>query len=98
LGPLSPTRGPRPCRRTGRGGSSGRGDRGRVRPGPRNAPAGEGRVTEQASILVAEDDAVARATLARGLEQEGHRVTTAADGRRALELLGTDPFDAVLLD
>ena len=55
-------------------------------------------MTEQASILVAEDDAVARATLARGLEQEGHRVTTAADGRRALELLGTDPFDAVLLD
>jgi adenylate cyclase len=55
-------------------------------------------VTEQASILVAEDDAVARATLAKGLEQEGHRVTTAMDGRQALELLRTDSFDAVLLD
>jgi class 3 adenylate cyclase len=55
-------------------------------------------MTEQASILVAEDDAVARATLAKGLEQAGHRVTTAEDGRRALELLGTEPFDAVLLD
>jgi adenylate cyclase len=55
-------------------------------------------MTEQASILVAEDDAVARATLAKGLEQEGHRVTTATDGRRALELLGSERFDAVLLD
>jgi adenylate cyclase len=53
---------------------------------------------EQASILVAEDDAVARATLAKGLQQEGHRVTTAVDGREALELLRTDEFDAVLLD
>jgi adenylate cyclase len=55
-------------------------------------------MSEQASILVAEDDAVARATLAKGLEQEGHRVTIAADGRRALELLGAERFDAVLLD
>ena len=55
-------------------------------------------MTERASILVAEDDAVARATLAKGLEQEGHRVTTAMDGRQALELLRTDAFDAVLLD
>ena len=55
-------------------------------------------MTEQASILVAEDDAVARATLAKGLEQEGHRVTTATDGRKALELLQTEPFDAVMLD
>jgi adenylate cyclase len=53
---------------------------------------------EQASILVAEDDAVARATLTRALEQEGHRVTIATDGRRALELLATEAFDAVLLD
>jgi adenylate cyclase len=55
-------------------------------------------MSEPASILVAEDDAVARATLVKGLEQEGHRVTTAVDGRRALELLGTERFDAVLLD
>ncbi len=55
-------------------------------------------MTEPASILVAEDDAVARATLAKGLEQEGHRVTTATDGRKALDLLQTEAFDAVLLD
>jgi adenylate cyclase len=52
----------------------------------------------QASILVAEDDAVARSTLTKALEQEGHRVTAAVDGRQALELLGTEAFDAVLLD
>jgi class 3 adenylate cyclase/CheY-like chemotaxis protein len=55
-------------------------------------------VTEQASILVAEDDAVARATLAKSLERAGHQVTTAVDGREALELLGSELFDAVLLD
>jgi class 3 adenylate cyclase len=55
-------------------------------------------VTEPSSILVAEDDAVARATLVKGLEQEGHTVTTAATGREAIELLDARAFDAVLLD
>jgi adenylate cyclase len=55
-------------------------------------------VSGQASILVAEDDAVSRATLVKGLEHEGHRVTTAEDGRRAWDLLQLERFDAVLLD
>jgi class 3 adenylate cyclase len=55
-------------------------------------------MTEQASILVAEDDAVARATLVKALELQGHRATTAANGREALDLLAASPFDAVLLD
>jgi len=55
-------------------------------------------MTDGASILVAEADAVARATLAKALENRGHRITTAADGQRALELLASEPFDAVLLD
>src|SRR6266536_2141272 len=55
-------------------------------------------MTQPTSILVAEDDAVARATLTKGLEQQGHRVTATVDGRQALELLATDGFDAVLLD
>jgi adenylate cyclase len=55
-------------------------------------------MTEEASILVVEDDAVARATLARGLEQEGHRVTIAVNGRQALDLIRAEPFDAVFLD
>lgn len=50
------------------------------------------------SILVVEDNAVHRATLVTGLEREGHRVATAEDGRRGLELLRSEPFDVVLLD
>ena len=32
------------------------------------------------------------------LEQDGHRVDTASDGRQALERLHGDPFDLALLD
>lgn len=49
-------------------------------------------------ILVVDDDAVSRTMLTRLLEQEGHRVDTAADGRQALERLHADPFDIALLD
>jgi adenylate cyclase len=49
-------------------------------------------------ILVVDDDAVSRTMLTRLLEQEGHRVDTASDGRQALERLHADPFDVALLD
>ena len=49
-------------------------------------------------ILVVDDDPVNRTMLTRLLEQEGYRVDTAADGRRALEMLNADRFDVVLLD
>ncbi|MBD0330961.1 MAG: response regulator [Thermoleophilia bacterium] len=49
-------------------------------------------------ILVVDDDPVNRALLTRLLEQDGYRVDTAPDGRRALEMLEGDPFDVVLLD
>jgi two-component system, cell cycle response regulator len=52
----------------------------------------------QASILVVDDDPINRSLLARDLEQQGHRVATAEDGVRALEALGAEPFDIVLLD
>ena len=39
-----------------------------------------------------------RALLTRSLEREGHRVTSAADGREALRSLREDPVDVVLLD
>jgi class 3 adenylate cyclase len=54
--------------------------------------------TRPAWILVVDDDAVSRTMLTRLLEQEGHRVDTAVDGRRALERLHADPFDVALLD
>jgi adenylate cyclase len=53
---------------------------------------------QPAWILVVDDDPVSRTMLARLLEQEGHRVDTAADGRQALESLHADPFDVALLD
>jgi adenylate cyclase len=49
-------------------------------------------------ILVVDDDPVGRRMLTRLLEQEGHRVDTAADGRQALERMHADPFDIALLD
>jgi two-component system, cell cycle response regulator len=56
-------------------------------------------VTEgPASILVVDDDRVNRMLLSRDLERQGHRVTTAEDGGRALDVLRAEPFDVVLLD
>lgn len=50
------------------------------------------------SVLVADDDAVNRLLLARGLERDGHHVRAAADGLEALEALRDGLFDCVLLD
>jgi CheY-like chemotaxis protein len=55
-------------------------------------------VTSRASVLVVDDDAINRMVLQRSLEQEGHAVRVAPDGRAALELLRSDPFDIALLD
>jgi adenylate cyclase len=57
-------------------------------------------VTEErpAWILVVDDDAVNRHLLTSLLEQDGHRVDTASDGRQALERLHGDPFDLALVD
>jgi PAS domain S-box-containing protein len=51
-----------------------------------------------ASILVVDDDRINRMVLARELERQGHRVVSVEDGARALEALGREPFDVVLLD
>ena len=45
-----------------------------------------------------DDNALNRDLLARHLQREGHTVEMAADGRRALALIGAEPFDLVLLD
>ena len=49
-------------------------------------------------VLVVEDDAVLRTTLAIALRAEGHEVLVAADGRTALEALREDGPDLVVLD
>jgi adenylate cyclase len=51
-----------------------------------------------ASILVVEDNMVHRATLTKLLGRQGHRVTTAENGRRGLDLIRSEQFDVVLLD
>jgi signal transduction histidine kinase len=50
-------------------------------------------------LLLVEDDPSIRATLAEMLEDEGYAVSTATNGREALELLGRNaPPDLILLD
>jgi DNA-binding response OmpR family regulator len=55
----------------------------------------------QAEVLLVEDDAPLRAAVARGLRDQGLRVTTAPDGAAALAAAGPGPgsrFAAVVLD
>lgn len=49
-------------------------------------------------LLVVDDNKVNRLLLGRGLERQGHQVEFAENGRQALEILHTQPFDLVLLD
>ncbi|MBN1149483.1 MAG: adenylate/guanylate cyclase domain-containing response regulator [Anaerolineales bacterium] len=49
-------------------------------------------------LLIIDDNKVMRLLLARGLEQQGHSVAMAENGRRGLEILRAEPFDMVLLD
>ena len=49
-------------------------------------------------ILFAEDDPGVREALARALRFEGYNVETASDGGEALELVGVNPPDLVVLD
>jgi len=49
-------------------------------------------------ILVVEDEPVAAAVLAKGLREHAYAVDVAADGRRALEQVGVNDYDLVILD
>ena len=51
-----------------------------------------------ARLLVVDDNKVNRLLLTRNLELMGHRVTTAENGRVALEMLRREPFDLLVLD
>ena len=50
------------------------------------------------TILIADDDKVSRKLLRRLLEDDGHEVRVAVDGREALDLFAADACDVVLLD
>lgn len=49
-------------------------------------------------VLVVDDDAAVRDSLARTLKFEGHEVETAADGEQALDAVRTAEPDAMILD
>jgi class 3 adenylate cyclase/CheY-like chemotaxis protein len=53
---------------------------------------------KKAELLVVDDNRVNRLLVARTLEQLGHRVSFAENGRQALDLLRKQPTDLVLLD
>jgi PleD family two-component response regulator len=52
----------------------------------------------KANILVVDDSRTNRSLLARRLEQQGHSVAQAENGREALDQMAARPFDLVLLD
>jgi adenylate cyclase len=49
-------------------------------------------------LLVVDDNKVNRLLLGRGLEQQGHAVAFASNGREALEMLRAGHYDLILLD
>jgi DNA-binding NtrC family response regulator len=52
----------------------------------------------QHSLLIVDDEAVARQNLAHAFRKEGYQVATCADGVAALAELGRRPFDLLLTD
>jgi two-component system cell cycle response regulator len=55
-------------------------------------------MTGKGTILVVDDDFLNRILLSTNLQEDGYTVEMAENGRQALEMLGTRPFDVVLLD
>ena len=53
---------------------------------------------EPGRMLVVDDNRVNRLLLTHALEQNGHLVSTAENGRIGLEKLKSQPFDVLLLD
>jgi DNA-binding NtrC family response regulator len=59
---------------------------------------GKDKRAEDASILVADDEAIALKTLLRILEKEGYGTTAAANGEQALNKISRHSFDVILTD
>jgi len=55
-------------------------------------------MAEQARILVVDDEPAVQNALFRALTLEHYDVANASDGHEALELLGSSPYEAVILD
>jgi signal transduction histidine kinase/ActR/RegA family two-component response regulator len=70
----------------------------RVAEPPAPAPDEAAAPAKTLRVLIAEDDKLNAAMLRAVLEQLGHKVLHAQDGRRAVELLGRAEVDLVMLD
>jgi len=69
------------------------------RPVSAPSPPVGGRAAEASlGILVVDDESDLREMLMRSFSREGHRVTSVADGRAAIDRASTDHFDIILLD
>src|SRR5204862_2825945 len=55
-------------------------------------------VSEHPSLLVADDDEVARELLGEALGREGYRVSVVASGEECVRLAEREPFDLALVD
>ncbi len=69
----------------------------------RSAPAGrprdaQGAATRRLHVLLVDDNPTNKRLVELLLEQERHRVTTASNGREALDKFAREPFDVVLMD
>jgi adenylate cyclase len=53
---------------------------------------------QPSSVLIVDDNEDIRSLLASQIKRQGHTVTTAENGRQALEGVRTQPFDLLLLD
>ena len=49
-------------------------------------------------VLVVDDNGINRLKISRGVEQHGHEVAVAENGRQALEMLQAEAYDLILLD
>ncbi|HEX8992877.1 MAG TPA: adenylate/guanylate cyclase domain-containing protein [Anaerolineales bacterium] len=54
--------------------------------------------TEPGNLLVVDDNKMNRLLIARHLEQQGHRVSHAENGKQAMTMLHAQQFDLVMLD
>ena len=54
--------------------------------------------TKQLDILVVEDNEINRQLVREMLEQDGHRITEAVDGRTGIDLASKKAFDLILMD
>ena len=55
-------------------------------------------MSDALQILLAEDSAINRKLLTRFIQKIGHSVTTATNGREAVELWRHNPYDIILMD